>query len=92
LQYNVNGQRLFGNPSGPGSNWQVTVQPNPTINSTGLQADITQWVADAKAALKSNLLANVNYPGASPGTVIAAKPNDKNDYMYHWIRDSGIGM
>ncbi|KAJ3408912.1 glycoside hydrolase 15 protein [Chytridiales sp. JEL 0842] len=98
VEYTVGGRKFFGNPNGPNTNYQVTVNVPPPPTTTpdatflGFQSDITTWLSEATPFLKQYLFDNISpksVPRALPGAIIASPTNV---YIYHWIRDAGLVM
>ena len=68
--------------------------PTPYASPKGFSQDITNWLAatnTSQAGLSKNkMFANINIPGAAPGTVIAGQSYSEPDYAYNWVRDSSL--
>ncbi|KAH9104781.1 hypothetical protein AeMF1_019270 [Aphanomyces euteiches] len=94
VEYNVNGATYYDNNGGYGSNYQVTT-PTSAPGTPGFQADITTFLSSGLPSFKTFLLNNIspkNVSGALAGSIIAASPGGANNYVFHWLRDSGLVM
>ncbi|TMW66049.1 hypothetical protein Poli38472_003814 [Pythium oligandrum] len=66
-----------------------------SAQETGFQTDVTEYLKGGQDLYKDYLLANISpkhVDGALPGSIIAATASGANNYIYHWIRDSGLVM
>ncbi|CAK4695744.1 unnamed protein product, partial [Aphanomyces euteiches] len=57
--------------------------------------DITTFLSSGLPSFKTFLLNNIspkNVSGALAGSIIAASPGGANNYVFHWLRDSGLVM
>ncbi|GAB7345807.1 hypothetical protein MBLNU457_4067t1 [Dothideomycetes sp. NU457] len=90
-------------PSGAPAPKYIPSVPAPYASPTGLADDITDWLAEVEtsqaATAKALMFLNINpdVPGASSGTVTAARsgpsyPAKDPDYEYNWVRDSALTM